>query len=82
MADALSWKKDPDLDAHLIHRLCLLFLYFISAVAEDGQNPPQQTRGFWLGIVMAQLQPTSKQAVRYLTGTAGKMALLLMPQCI
>lgn len=35
MADALSWKKDPDLNAHLIHRPCLLFLCFISAVAED-----------------------------------------------
>lgn len=34
-ADALSWKKDPDLDARLINRPCLLFLCLTAAVAED-----------------------------------------------
>lgn len=35
MAGALLWKSNADLNAHLIHSPCCLFLCFTSAVAED-----------------------------------------------
>lgn len=68
-ADALSWKKDPDLDAHLILAPCPLFLWVASLQPWQRMNSWQFTRPlqitcFWPSIVMAQLPPTCKQVGR------------------